>query len=364
MVTFRSQFNKKEIEALVSTNGFSGIVVDQLLANNYYEMRRAVEEIIDKALEEVSTLLKQVEKIEHSFMDYIAKQRMKFEDVFITPDNDVLKAIQCRYRNDYHNRVLKPIVRSKKDFASLMLGNFTCPDAGEFLDHLINDMSYNDLNFFLYEQVRLAPGFVEHNFSFMKVLENNLPYWNETIQKQLNENPEKCDDTKHFFRRHLGAEPYDLDILKASIALRLAEIVRPNPYNFRDADLFGDLAIMVPFEQAYLGVEGILHDRFNPDFSISVCGLPHPASSPFAYFALCDIYINSKESRVFDLFPSLDYYKDREVAERLQEVEREDGKSIFTTNHRLRGLGYISPLYVQDKEWSDSRWKPWVRDKK
>lgn len=365
VVTFRPRFNEHEIEKLVSP--FSGIVVDQLLANNYYEMRREVEAIIEKTQWEVSKLLTHVERIQRSFQSHIASFKVDIDDVFISPDSNVFEAIQC-YAKDAPHRILKPIVRSKEDFAALMLGNFTCPDTGAFLEHLINDMSYSYMEDFLNGQVRLCPGFVETNFSFMKVLENNLKYWNWAIKNQHNESPDKFAETKEFFRKNLGTEPDNKGILqlkeiKASITLTLADSVSPNPDLFRDAELFSDLAIMVPFEQDCEDIKHILHDKLDKGISISVCGLSNPASSPFGYFAFCDTRVTSKGHRVFDSFRSLDYYKDRDVAEKLQEVEREDGMTIFTTDYDLRGLGYISPIYVRDKEWSDCRWKPWVGDK-
>ena len=45
----------------------------------------------------------------------------------------------------------------------------------------------------------------------------------------------------------------------------------------------------------------------------------------------------------------------------LQNAERKDGESIFSTADRNKGCGYISPIFVNNPALSAARWHPWLK---
>ena len=231
----------------------------------------------------------------------------------------------------------------------------------------------------------------------MKVLESNRIYWNEEIKRQQGSN-DSMGEIGDFFRRMLGVELIrdwdhscklpDVDEIKYTIVGTLSHCSAAcNDLDWDVGAQSVEMTVWVPFainEDGWKVREHGYGKYISKVGSFTVHDITNPTSSFYAYFSRTNFFIITsgepvawkrrrgdagpvlhEESEVrtvhlFDVFRSLRYYMEPDIAEKLMETEREDGKSIFDKDPSLGGLGYPSPIYVRDAKLSALRWKPWV----
>lgn len=402
---------------------YAGIIVDQFLSNAYGEMLRVVRELVACVQKKVHSLISVVDRIEEVCIavrrdqhDYGFSKTTSvveaFNDVFVLPDR-CLEAIVDEGQNG-RSRILKPIVESVESVDSLIgehlflhsgLDGFLKMTVGRLLadDQLMFDPKQLERELFsaINSNVSLQEDFIESNFAFLKVLARNRDYWNEEI-KRVDETGDayRASAIDNLFLKKLGAVPerdvYSIEpralptVEELKYTIIDTFLVRAQPCKERDWK--SEMTVFVPFmiaEEKVARCKERLSCKDNTP--VEIIDLEDDASSPYAYLAYVEARVEPQESvvpdeidweipdhekplegpssansaparpyHVFDAFKSLGYYRDEKVLEKLKEVEREDGKPIFDPNPALGPIGYVSPIYVRDKEWSSARWKPWV----
>ena len=423
MVLCKPRFNECEIATLLRNEGdvFSGVVADQFLVENYAEIRYVVIDLLHRVQEEVRALISRVEKMERCCREIrgtfetdvyesvdIPINADAFKELFVLPDRS-LDAIVDDERGG--RRILKPIVESRESLSQL-IGGALSVDSGleDFCEQMLRQATSGDaapsssgLSQLIIDNVRLRDGFVEDNFSFVTVLSRNQKYWNVELD-QRKEEAAWLDKASDLFRRTLGAEPSvdgngsrrlpPVDELKKSIVATFMHRTKPcwdieDPY----AEL-GEMTVWMPFEMTENERRICAHHAemdARETCPVVLLDITDSASSPYAYYSHVDVSVAQRDCAderqdipslqgklknehdaqsaggrakrhwfLFDAIRSLRYYRDPDVLVKLEETEREDGKSIFDENPSRCGLGYPSPIYVRDARWSALRWKPWV----
>ena len=419
MVLCKPRFNEHEIATLLRSEGewFSGVVADQFLVENYEEMRRVVDDLLRRVQEKVRALISCVEKMECCCLEIrwpltkdiydsrdISIDEDAFKELFALPDRS-LDAIVDDERGGH--RILKPIVESRESLSQLIGGALSI-DSGleDFCEQMLKQASSGEatpsareLSQRIIDNVMLRDGFVEDNFSFVTVLERNRKYWNEELD-QRKEGDAWLDNATDLFRRTLGAEPIhdfdgsrklpSVDEIKKSIVATFACRTKPNCVIEEPYEQFGELTVWMPFAMAEDDRQSCAHQaamNVRRPYPVKLLDITDSASSPYAYYSHVDVSVAQRDcaderqdipslqgklkdvhdaqsagSRakrhwfLFDAIRSLRYYRDPDVLMKLEETEREDGKSIFDEDP----MGYPSPIYVRDAQWSALRWKPWV----
>ena len=423
MVLCKPRFNEHEIATLLRNEGdvFSGVVADQFLVENYEEIRSVVSDLLHRVQEEVRALISRVEKMERCCREIrgtfetdvyesvdIPINADAFKELFVLPDRS-LDAIMDDERGG--RRILKPIVESRESLSQLIGGALSI-DSGleDFCEQMLKQASSGEatpsareLSQRIIDNVMLRDGFVEDNFSFVTVLERNRKYWNEELD-QRKEGDAWLDNATDLFRRTLGAEPSvdgngsrrlpPVDELKKSIVTTFACRTKPNCVIEEPYEQFEELTVWMPFEMTENEWRIYAHHAemdARETCPVVLLDITDSASSPYAYYSHVDVSVrqprcagerqdipslqgklkNEHDAQpaegqakrhwfLFDAIRSLRYYRDPDVLVKLEETEREDGKSIFDEDPSRGGLGYPSPIYVRDAQWSELRWKPWV----
>ena len=332
-----------------------------------------------------------------------------YRRIFAAPDNIFDSIVEDRRANIGSHRILKPIVESREQLSHLIEESLLETGLERVRERLVDRMFMADdkvddaasldheVRDIIEHNITLKQGFMENNFAFMKVLESNRIYWNEEIKRQQGSN-DSMGEIGDFFRRMLGVELIrdwdhscklpDVDEIKYTIVGTLSHCSAAcNDLDWDVGAQSVEMTVWVPFainEDGWKVREHGYGKYISEAGSFTVHDITNPASSFYAYFSRTNFFIITsgepvawkrrrgdagpvlrEESEVrlvhlFDVFRSLRYYMKPDVAEKLMETEREDGKSIFDKDPSLGGLGYPSPIYVRDAKLSALRWKPWV----
>ena len=332
-----------------------------------------------------------------------------FRRIFAAPDNIFDSIVEDRRANIGSHRILKPIVESREQLSHLLEESLLETGLERVRERLVDRMFIADekvddaasldheVRDIIEHNITLKQGFMENNFAFMKVLESNRIYWNEEIKRQQGSN-DSMGEIGDFFRRMLGVELIrdwdhscklpDVDEIKYTIVGTLSHCSAAcNDLDWDVGAQSVEMTVWVPFainEDGWKVREHGYGKYISKVGSFTVHDITNPTSSFYAYFSRTNFFIITsgepvawkrrrgdagpvlhEESEVrtvhlFDVFRSLRYYMEPDIAEKLMETEREDGKSIFDKDPSLGGLGYPSPIYVRDAKLSALRWKPWV----
>ena len=221
--------------------------------------------------------------------------------------------------------------------------------------------------------------FVEKEFSLLKVLARNRKFWNRQIRDMSG-----SADVLHAFCDRLGAlfsltpewsDPGELGELPSAEDLLVSAtctlVRRCQPWWNIDRDAGrSDCYVVAPTLDLQLSYCGKIRDsevcRSQSNRNVIILAQQSPEHyNPYnvVVLAMQDVPLGRGEGRhPFDVIKSFEYWKEPEILEKLREAERTDGKLIFSGGGR-RGLGYISPRFVQNPQLSSMRWKPWAENK-
>ena len=229
------------------------------------------------------------------------------------------------------------------------------------------------------EHVALPWAFVENQYAFSRVLENNLYFWNRVIADAGKESdPARYRALRDRIMETLGVElPLDkeeggagrlpsVDVLRWTIAKSVASVCEPwwmadTGEGTRDGELFVPFKMPLDSREAMMALE-------NAGGCFEVHGLEAGWGTPFAYAAQAEegVRLTTEEEEggmhPLDKVWSLDVWTESFMRERMQLAEREDGASVFGTDGGTPGEGYVSPLYVRNEKLSACRWKPWMEE--
>ena len=403
-------FTAAEIQNLIcvtSRGEYDGDIARGIVAMNYAAVREALGKAIAGWTTHLSSIVAGYEKLEA----HVATAKAKFdvlnisaaggdetddpyEVLFADPDKIEESLPSDNDHTTFYRRRLIPVmtrdeVRSLAEKALRMREGLD-----EFIQSAARDVgSIGSRDVFLrklMETVRanvyVEDGFLERNFSFCKVLQRNLAQWNKRLADIAGDSARRdrfCKRLKNYLGIAPGSDKQDdayrlpdLELLLPRIVAMLADDCKPwwkiaSTGKAATAD-DGKVMKTVLISESYsrngypskenleqsvskmLGGEMITtYDR-----KTAVGG-----SSPFMIVAYANQILLSGD---FDDIISLDWQhsdpKYVPVVDRwLQNAERKDGESIFSTADRNKGCGYISPIFVSNPVLAAARWHPWLK---
>ena len=232
-------------------------------------------------------------------------------------------------------------------------------------------MAEEDIFEAIINNVNVSDSFVEKRFSLFKVLTRNREYWNCQIMIMAGD----CYATNIFndkLRALLGVMPkrsgagelYELPSAEDLVISATCMLVqRCHPWWNLGCEAGGtDCYVTVPESESERHQHCLDVIRSRLDRHVAVFGRQsYVTVDPYSVVAFV-VQVPSErreDGHIFDSIKSFDYWKTPEILEKLREAERADGKLIFSRGHS-RGIGYMSPRFVQDPQLSSMRWKPWA----
>ena len=411
-------FTVSEVKALISvddtTGEFGGDIAKGIIAANYANIRH----IIAKAFNGDKKTKGWIGRLEDVIGGYaklegflgVAKARFQVASVAAAGGNEteedafgVLftapeKIFDSLPSDDDHvgfyKRMLVPIM-TKEDVWALASGALkTREGLDAFIQETVRDIAkINSRDAFLRKldvaiksNVYVADGFLETNFSFCKVLKRNIDCWNATLA-ELNGDRASLLKFRKALRNYLGVEPVcdeqlkiyqlpDLEVVLTHIVAMLSDDCKPWWKIVSTGDVDGDDAgkvsttVLLTERYGHCGYEKkddlekhvaeILDGKLIETYDLNSAG---GGASPFMIVAYANQILLSQN---FDDVISFDYTlsdpKYKPIVDRwLQNAERKDGESIFSTADRNKGCGYISPMFINNPVLAANRWHPWLK---
>jgi hypothetical protein len=417
---FEHQFTDQEIDTLKK------LYPDFKRYSIFFRVRQVLVRKFNKAISAIKKIDGSLEAM-CDMLDKVAAQfredlRAKFK---ATTDEEVLRLLftddsddaveadlpKADAHTNVYKRVLKPIM--SKDTVTELLGAKESKNVNvgpiqkrlnEEIIKIVNEEypSLEEAKYILRKEfvslisnnVTLASSrssdFMDRNFSFEKILMDNLQYWNRLL-KHRSGSRDALDMITDRLRVFLGVQDSDyieeegyirLDstTIMANVAKQMVATCVPwieiDPRRGGSSSFLFTLVLMPVelTEEKELALEKILTNSLGRTCKVvhrgskADGGMRLPQDRIVAYAssgvnAPPDIDVNP-----MDCVKSLDYWRTPELKSRLVQAESKAGLCYFQPNkaglkvpyiERARALGYVSPLFVQDSEFSDLRWKPW-----
>lgn len=393
-------------DALEELCGGRGIIPRGVLAAMYPLIKAGIDAKLTELLRRISELLAQCRSVseacrrarrafgrEEGAAAGGAAGDDGFKLLYVTPDR-IEGTLRAREggRWPYH-RVLKPMARNREDVEHLVgeamerecnpkpLGErvlcltlFDARVGGAGMEGLEKEVKHAAT-----EHMALPWTFMEKHYAFLKVLENNLPFWNRVIADAGKEsNPARYLALCDWFKETLGVDLHhgkegggferlpSVDVLRWTVAKSVASVCEP--WWMADTREGGrEGVVLVPFKMPMDSREAMMALE-NAGGCFAIHGLESGRGTPFGYTAQAEEGVRlTKEEEECGMHPldkvwSLDVWTESFIQERMQLAEREDGASVFGTEGGTPGEGYVSPPYVRDERLSGRRWKPWMEE--
>lgn len=409
-------FNEYEISSLVHAEGgdrYWGIVPQGVAAANYQKIKAALAEAFAPVVAKIEKLVAACEKFADCCREARAAFALEesiaaggeiggdaFSQLFSTPDKIDETLYDANNSVRFYRRILRPIVESREELEKSVRDSICVGDGlGGFVSRVVDDGTLERLGsdrdcdrdarrrFIegLMEATRgnvsLSESFLLEHFTFEKVLERNLGYWNKAVEAA--QDPARRSELFPKFQKTLGVEPRinprnlmmppslpEIDELRLSIAASLASTCAPW-WIAETKDNRHSVMLFVPFDLDRVKTEIYEYiAKEAPYLKILVIGLDDSKGgvTPFSYIAFASEGIGLLEAEkeqgthLFDKIRSLDYWKRSDVRDRLRLAERPDGKSLFAPEGIHHPLGYVSPWFVHNPTVSAMRWKPWAKE--
>ena len=403
-------FTAAEIQSLIcvtSRGEFDGDIARGIVAMNYTAIREALGKAIAGWTKHLSSIVAGYEKLE----GYVATAKAKFDvlniaaaggdetdDPYAVLFTDPTK-IEDSLPSDndltiFYRRRLVPIM-TRAEVRSLAEGALR---TREGLDELIQatvkdvaeigsrDVFLRKLMDAVRANVYIEDGFLEQNFSFCKVLKRNLAQWNKYLVGISGDDAKRKRICKKL-ENYLGVAPEfdkqdnvyrlpDIELLLPRIIAILADDCKPwwkivSTGKAATSDAGKVMKTVLISERysrnGYVSKEDLEHDvsemlggELITTYDRQTAG---GGASPFMIVTYANQILLSAD---FDDIISLDWTHSDTVyvptVDRwLQNAERKDGESIFSTADRNKGCGYISPIFVNNPALAAARWHPWLK---
>lgn len=417
---FEHQFTDKEVAWL------KDLYQDFMRYSIFFHVRQVLVRKFDKAiaaLDEIDlslgALCATMEGVSNQFREEIRKafDATKYEDVYSTlfideTDEAVLEGLpKADAQTNVYKRLLKPIM-SRQAVATLLANAesrnvFVEPIQTRLHTEIIKIVngdypSLDDAQYVLKkafvslirDNVSLASSrtsdFMDRNFSFKGVLENNVRYWN-LLLKHRSGSRDMLDLITDRLRVFLGVTSADyiedentgclrLDPLTLVKKVAVSMVSTCVPWieikpGYSSSFLFTLVLLPIELDDAEESeLEKELDARLGRTCKIihrgsrSDGGMNLPQDRIVTYSSAGVNDPKDPMLNPMECIKSLDYWRSSELKARLVQAESKAGLCYFQPNlpgqsvpyiERSRALGYMSPVFVQDKEFSGLRWKPW-----
>lgn len=403
-------FTAAEIQGLICVTGrgeFDGDIAKGIVAMNYTAIREVIGKAIAGWTKHLSSIVAGYDKLE----GYVATAKAKFDilnvaaaggdetddpyAVLFTDPEKIDSSLPSNNDNStFYKRMLKPIMTRSEVKAIAETALRTREGLDELIQATVKDIgSIGSRDVFLRKlmdvvkaNVYIEDGFLEQNFSFCKVLRRNLAQWNKHLAAMTGDSVKRDKFCKRL-GNYLGVAPEfdkqdevyrlpDVELLLPHIIAVMADdckpwwkIVSAGKAATVDAGRISK-TILISERYARNGysskedleneVSELLGGEMITTYDRQTAG---GGSSPFMIVTYASQILLSAD---FDDIISLDYtHSDTAyvpIVDRwLQNAERKDGESIFSTADRNKGCGYISPIFVNNPALSAARWHPWLK---
>ncbi len=414
-----SPFNPSEIKELISVSGksFSGSIPESILFASYDQMMKAIETYFKQAMEYIASLVDACDrftKICDKAKTILEKDAPlaaggkvdddPFKLLFASPD-DVDSALPPMDSPTlFYHRVLKPIFKDEQAVRDLLLEGDNLhidngvnefvrqaidPNNGALLQLASVDADVSAESNFTKQLIEVVCGnvgindmFLEREFTFYRVLERNIDFWNKRI-RQLGSNSTRRAELFEKFEKLLGATPEKdpisgyfqlptVDDLILSISASMARSCSPwwiTDVEPQEAQY--TVKVFLPeaqsrFKNAYTFAQQLQDSLSFAQVEVAWADDKSAGVTPFSVIAftancvpqLTEADINNGKHPL-DKIRSLDYYHDAEVSKWLGWAEDPSGRSIFEVRYNNKGIGFVSPIFVKEKKLADARWRPW-----
>ena len=306
-----------------------------------------------------------------------------------------------------YRRVLKPIM-TKDDVRKLLLAEDSCSMRTSQIDaailaelkRLLSLKKTPEADYVAEMQkslertfgtnVFLGKDFMDANFSFDRVLKANIPHWNDLIADMCG-NMFQYEDLRRRLQDYIGVDlaadgdvenPGELpprirtDSLIERIALSMVSTCRPwVQLNTRVALKDLETIVLLPIEltdnrtSAFNTEIKTKHDSQNVSVfhhgSTTTTGCLLPPDRIVVFASQC--ISAGKGEQALDLVQSVSrMWAEAKVKAALEDAEKVDAKAYFEKDgegyeERRRGLGFVSPIYVNEPLLANHRWRPWKK---
>ncbi len=404
-------FTAAEIQSLICVTArgeFDGDIAKGIVAMNYAGIHEELGKVIAGWTKHLSSIVAGYGKLE----DYVATAKARFDvfnvaaaggdetddpyEVLFTDPEKIEESLPSDNEHTmFYRRQLLPImaqdeVRALAESALKMRGGLdtliqaTAKDIGSIGSR---DVFLRKLMEVVKANVYLEDAFLEQNFSFCKVLQRNLAQWNKRLADLTGDDARLKKFIKSL-ENYLGVTPDfdkqdnvyrlpDIELLLPRIIAILADDCKPwwkiaSTGKAATSDA-GEVMKTILISEHYSRNGYASKENLENEVSQILGGelittydrqTASGGSSPFMIVAYASQILLSAN---FDDIISLDWsHSDTKyvpIVDRwLQNAERKDGESIFSTADRNKGCGYISPLFVNNPVMAAARWHPWLKD--
>ncbi len=317
-----------------------------------------------------------------------------FDLLFVSPEKILDRLPSDNDHESFYKRTLVPVM-TKEEVDKLAVRALKTRDGlDEFIQEAVKNVAnissrdsfLRKLDVAIKGNVYIADGFLEKNFSFTKVLSRNIDYWNKTLVA-LSGDKTTLAKFRKTLRNYLGVESeYDSQLevyhlpsvenILTHIVAMLSDDCKPwwkiVSAGDVDNDDAGNVSTTVLLTERYghcgypkkadleKKVSEILGGRVVETHDLqTACG----GASPFSVIAYANQILLSQDfGDVISFDYTLSDAKYKPIVDHwLQNAERKDGESIFSTADRNKGCGYISPIFVNNPVLAAARWHPWLK---
>lgn len=342
-----------------------------------------------------------------------AKRGEAFGRLFTAPTSQAMLAdiphdasAQMMYR-----RILKPIMTEGEVAALLLDENSSSVRAGQIDTAILAELKRllalrktpeadyvaemeKALERTFKANVFLAQDFMDSNFSFDTVLKRNIPHWNRLVADMCGSMHE-YEELRRRLQDYIGvdlandedvAEPGEMpprirtDGLIERIALSMVGTCRPwvqlqSHVALKDLETIVLLPVGLTPNRESEFKRNIkkAHDSQNVSVfhhdSSSTTGCKLPGDRIVAFASQCISADDGREGeQALDLVQSISrMWREPGVKAALEEAEKADSKAYFAKKgevykERRRGLGFVSPIYVNEPMLANNRWRPWKKE--
>lgn len=382
-----------------------------ILGKRFEEAVKSMERIIS-VCDELSKVLGKVQKNFEKQADTSAGTHRAgigaFEMLFTEPTSKAMLAdIPARASSlNLFKRVLKPIM-SRDAVRDLLLAEDSSVIRHQYIDvamisqfgQLLSQKELPGQDYLAEVQISLenlftsnvflANGFMDRNFSFETVLRANIPHWDRLIEDKFG-NMKDFEDLCQRFIAYLGINPLNPEDVEEGvipkiklfglidkIVVSLVGACRPWVQLDRSAakDYLETIALLPVRLSDERAIEvNKLVNKEHQSQNVSVVHLGSDSEGGYrlptdriVIFASQNIAARrSSGQQALDLVESISYWKEPKVKAALELAECPDARAYFEPNktktgfvERERGLGFVSPIYVNEPKLSAHRWRPW-----
>ncbi len=404
-------------------DGLAAALQSYITCALYFKLRKSIVGKFRKAIEALNeielsldTLVGGLEKVGKFFDNELCRScgvkegdiDKAYRELFIEEDESkVYEALpKMDSTSNVYKRVLKPIM-SRENVSKLVRGNIDKCEKPikECLSRFVRDLVRGDVyptlddatDAIRKEFVELISAnvalkfennsdFMTRNFSFRKVLQGNVKFWNQLLSARAG-SEDVIGDIKDRLRKYLGITEFDdedgrlrirYDRLWDDIVTSMAGDCKPwMEFKENAHESYLNAIALIPTDSSEVDAKALrehVKAKFQgkvlkPVLSDAPNGELIPKDRIIVYSATA-VTVRDAENP-FDYIQSLEYYKEADFSRLL--VKAEDEKELAAYYYPIKNNpaakvkwgeqrdthGFVSPIFIREPGLASTRWRPW-----